>query len=151
RAENIRNVNSVTGLLRVQQLVLGAQTQTLVRCQAGAQHRNVTLRASQGKNASFVKVGVDIFFRTYLVDFIDGAAHGEHQCASRFAAITMFEHCRRDGEFRGAPTAVASRGAEPDNFLLEYRHLQVRVSTEQVVSGPEAGVAAAKNCDVDVR
>ena len=51
---------------------------------------------------------------------------------------------------RRAPATVASAGAEADHLGLEDRDAQRRVALQQVVGGPQPGVAGADDGDVDL-
>ncbi|MCY1552941.1 hypothetical protein D9M68_893750 [compost metagenome] len=53
-----------------------------------------------------------------------------------------------DREERRCPATVAPGGTEADFVLLQQHHAQRRVALEQVVGGPQPGVARADDDDI---
>jgi hypothetical protein len=80
----------------------------------------VTLRAGEGENSPFVKLGVGVLLGAKAANLIYRSAHGQHQGTRRLGSITSFQHCGGDWKLRGAPAAIPPRRPEAHNFFLEY-------------------------------
>jgi hypothetical protein len=85
-----------------------------------------------------------------VADLIDGGLEGEEDAAGGVCAPAAGHGGGGDGEARGAPAAVASGGAVAGDLALDDGDFEAGVVAEEVIGGPEAGVAGAEDRDVDL-
>ena len=108
------------------------------------------LRRTPGHHdrAALVEAGVDALGRAQRAQVVDAVAQRGHQAASRDGAVHPRDRFGANGIQRRDPSAVATARAEADVLGLDDEHLQRRVALQQVVGGPQPGVAAADDADV---
>ena len=95
-------------------------------------------------------VGLDALLRGDLDDLVHGREHLPLHADGRTPAVRGGVAAGLPGQLGGEPAAVAPRGAEAGELLLQDRDAQVRLVTLEVVRRPQRGQAAADEGHVHV-
>src|ERR1700678_4282567 len=109
------------------------------------------LPARQGQNAALVESRIDLLFCTDAAHLVHRGAHGQQQSARGLGPEALLQSTGRQRKVWGTPAAVASRGAEPGDLLIDHGDSERRIMPQQVVSRPQTGVAGAKNGYIYIR
>ena len=95
-------------------------------------------------------VGLDALLRGDVDDLVHRREHLPLHADGRTPAVRGGVAAGLPGQLGGEPAAVATRGAEAGELLLQDRDAQVRLVTLEVVRRPQRGQAAADEGHVDV-
>ena len=104
--------------------------------------------AGQVDPAARLVVAVDALGIGYPTDVVDGVVQAPHlaNCILRSGPGSPVHGT--DAVLAEGPSTVSTRGAVAGHLPLQNHHPYRRVQAEQVVGGPEAGVAGADDGDV---
>ena len=109
------------------------------------QHGQVVVGAGDLELAALGVMRVDPFELADAANVVDRVVHRQRDRSGGVTAVAGRELRRRVRETGEAPAAVASRGAEPGDLLLDHDDLQRRLALQQVVGGPETGKPGAED------
>jgi hypothetical protein len=137
RAAQAGHAHPRRGLVDVEQLAARSR----------AQARELGLGLCHGQRAALDEVGVDALARARGADLVDGLLDRALERGDRgLAGDLALARPRRD--LAQHPAAVAPRGAEAGHRALEHDDGERWVGPQQLVGGPETGVAGPHDADV---
>ena len=149
RADDIGGREKATGLLGIEEsVVLLAESPAtpLSDLLLGALPLQGSARGDNG--AALGPLNVPAFGLRDAPNVVDGVVHRALQADGTLAVAHARDLGHARGEERGAPAAIAPTGSESRVLGLQHGHANARLLGEQVVGGPQAGVARAHDDDV---
>ena len=151
RSQAAFDADALGGLVRREVGVVGlAETPFALVLDLLQQTGDLGLAGRQRERAALVVTGVDAFVGDHPADLVDGREHGALHGDRRVATELVGNRARRGGKEARAPAAVAPRGAEPGDLLLEDGDAQRGVGFLQVIGRPQTREAGAGDGHVDV-